>query len=46
MANIYRTVSHVDGYNGLAQYEIRGNQIYRTVSHVRGYNGLAQYEIR
>ena len=44
--NIYRLVSHVGGWNGLAQYEIRGNEIYRTVSHVDGWNGLAQYEIR
>ncbi|MEC4208436.1 hypothetical protein VSP96_25535, partial [Escherichia coli] len=43
---IYRTVSHVDGWNGLPQYEIRGNKIYRTVSHVDGWNGLPQYEIR
>jgi len=39
---IYRTVSHVHSWNGLTQYEIRGNQIYRTVSHVDGWNGLAQ----
>jgi len=45
MAKIYRIVTHVDGYNALAQYEIRGNQIFRTVSHVNGYNALAQYEI-
>lgn len=43
---IYRTVSHVDGFQGLPQYELRGNQIYRTVSHVDGYQGMPQYEIR
>lgn len=46
MAKIYRTVSHVDGYNGMPQYEIKGTKIYRTVSHVGGYNGMPQFEIR
>ena len=46
MALIYRTVMHVDGYEALAQYEIRGNKVYRTVTHVDGYHALAQYEIR
>jgi hypothetical protein len=46
MARIYRTVSHIGGYNGMPQYEIRDRQIYCTVSHVGGYNGMAQFEIR
>ncbi len=36
MAKSYRTVSHVDGWTGLPQYEIRDNKVYRAVSHVSG----------
>ena len=46
MLQIYRTVSHVDGWQGLAQFEIRRGKIYRTVSHVDGWQGLPQYEIK
>ncbi|WP_259524270.1 hypothetical protein [Shewanella baltica] len=46
MPNIYRTVSHVGGWQGLPQYEIKGDKIYRTVSHVDGWQGLPQYEIK
>ena len=43
---IYRTVSHPNGWSGLPDYEIRGNEIYRTVSHPNGWSGLPDYEIR
>jgi len=42
---LFRTVTHVGGYNPLSQYEIRENEIYRTVTHVDGYNAFPQYEI-
>jgi len=43
---IYRTVSHPNGWSGLPDYEIRGNEIYRTISHPNGWSGLPDYEIR
>ncbi len=47
MPKIYRTVSHVKGWEGLPQYEIKEDgKIYRTVSHVDGWQGLPQYEIK
>lgn len=46
MKNLYRTVSHPNGWNGLPDYEIKGNQVYRTVSHSEGWSGLPDYEIR
>jgi len=46
LSKIYRTLTHVDGYNALPQYQIRADKIYRTVTHVGGYNALPQYEIR
>ncbi len=46
MKNLYRTVRHSNGWSGLPDYEIRGNQIYRTVSHTNGWSGLPDYEIR
>lgn len=46
MLKIYRAVSHVDGWEGLPQYEIEGDKIYRTVSHVNGWEGFPQYEIK
>ena len=46
MKNIYKEISHPDGWSGLPDYEIRGNQIYRTVSHRDGWSALPDYEIR
>jgi hypothetical protein len=43
MALIYPTVTHVDGFDPLPQYEIRGREVYRAVD---GYIALRQYEIR
>ena len=46
MKNIYKEISHPEGWSALPDYEIRGNQIYRTVSHTNGWSGLPDYEIR
>ena len=46
MKNLYRTVSHSNGWSALPDYEIRGNQIYRTVIHRDGWSALPDYEIR
>lgn len=45
MSKIDRTVSHVDGWEDLPQYEVKGDKINRTVSHKDGWQGLPQYEI-
>jgi hypothetical protein len=47
MKRIYRTVSHPQGWSGLADYEIRDDgKIYRAVSHPQGWGGLPDYEFR
>ena len=44
--NLYRAVTHLQGWSGLPYYEIRNGAIYRTISHPEGWSGFPDYEIR
>jgi hypothetical protein len=45
-ANASETRDHPGGFRGIADFEIRGNQIYRAVTHPEGFRGIPDFEIR
>ncbi len=46
MAQIFRAVTHPEGYRGVADFDIKGSQIFRAVTHPKGYRGVADFDIK